>query len=66
MAVVMSSIRLRSIEMEALNYIAAEEGKSIEEMVEWIVLQNIPSLLDVMEAGPRRDELARRLVEEQD
>ena len=64
MSMVTMSIRLTLVEKEALDYMAGEEGKSIEEMVGWILHQNIPSILDVMETNPRRDELVRRLIEE--
>lgn len=59
------SFELTDAEVEALELEAEAERLSVEEMVEWMVRQNIPPLLDVIETDKeeRRKELATALVD---
>lgn len=68
MVILTPSIQLSSTQMEALKFIAIEEGKNVDETIGWIIVESIPSILDVMNDGDggRRDELARALIDEQD
>lgn len=55
---------LTNAEMEALKFESEHENMTAQELVQMIIKQNIPSLLDVIETGDegRRQELMRALL----
>lgn len=63
---VTASFALTKAQMEALVFEAREEKMTIEEMIGWLVRQNIPALLDVIETKDeaRRQELLDALIDE--
>lgn len=62
------SFELTKAQMEALEFEARVENKTVDEMIAWIVQQTIPSLLDAIETDDegRQQELMDALVEEEE
>ncbi len=62
------SFELTKAQMEALEFEARVENKTVDEMIAWIVRQTIPSLLDAIETDDegRQQELMDALVEEEE
>lgn len=60
------SFELTNAQKEALEFEAEAENKTLEEMVGWIVRENIPPLLDVIETNDnaRRQVLRNALIAE--
>lgn len=58
---VTASFHLSKIEMDALKFEAEQEKMTLDDFVGWIVRQNIPSLLDVMQPTTN-ERLRKRLM----
>lgn len=60
------TLRLTRAEAEALEFEAKAENRTVEGLVEWMIQQHIPALLDVVETDDegRRQELALALQSE--
>lgn len=61
-----ASFELTNAQMDALQFEAKEEGLSVEELIAWIIRQNIVALLEVIETDNegRRRELMNALRKE--
>ncbi len=64
---VTATFELTKAQMEALEFEAKSENKTVDGMIAWIVQQTIPSLLDAIETDDegRRQELMDALIDEE-
>lgn len=58
---VTASFHLSKIEMDALNFEAEHEKMTLDDFVGWIVRQNIPTLLEVMQTSAN-ERLRKKLI----
>ena len=64
MVYVTITFELTATQMEALKFESMQTNLTVEQLMAWMVRQNIPPLLDVIEGDGRRQELIEALQEE--